>query len=184
MEISADEALALLKDPRNLLNKPEYVKLNNGGRSLGARGISDGMRKIIGAAAHHDTLASVAETFGVSPTTVAMAKKGNVGVNRHDPELAEAITEKVEASEKAVREAALTRLAEMFASSISPEALGTLKPREAVSAARDLSTVVEKMTPKADGAKTAVFIHIARERSEDEYDAVEVRTKEVKQDLG
>lgn len=171
MEITPERAAELLNDPRNYANSPTFVKKGNG-RTNGAKEIPHSIRAIIGAAAHHDTIASVAEAFDVSPSTVAQAKKGNVGVNRHDPDLKETIDEAVGKTKKDLREVALERLAGMFASVINDQNLATLKPRDAVGAAKDIATIVDKLTPKSNSPNVAVFVHQPRVRNEEEYGEV------------
>lgn len=178
MEIPADEAVALLKDARNLaVRQPTFIRGHGGSRNGSAgsggattnqgREIPQTLRILIGASAHHDSIKDVAESFGVSESTVAAAKAGRVGVNRYDKDLHEAV---VKASGKdTVREAAIERLAGMFASVINDQNLAAMKAREAVSAAKDLATIVDKLTPKQGGANIAVFVHAPRIKDEKEF---------------
>lgn len=172
MEISAQEAIELLKDPRNLANNPEFVKPSNG-RTQGAVAVPESLRTIIAVAARTGgTIAGVAAQFGVSESTVAQAKKGNVGVNRHDPEFKEKVDQIVGEQKKELRELALDRLAGMFASVINDQNLGALKPREAVSAAKDIATIVDKLTPKQSNTNVAVFVHAPNVREEKDFGEV------------
>lgn len=181
VEISPEEAAALLNDERNLARQQPnvtFLKSHNGSRGAGSREVPPMIRTLIGVAAHHDTLASTARAFGVSPSTVAQAKKGRVGVNRFDPELKETIDSTVASEKKDVRDVALSRLASMFESVIVDQNLSTLKVKDAVSAAKDLATVVDKLTPRAGGTNVAVFVHTPRVRDEAEYgDPIEVSYK-------
>jgi len=172
MEIDAARAAELLNDPRNLaVAHPTFVGKSNG-RTHGAKDIPQSIRTIIGVAAHHDTIKSVAHSFGVSTSTVMQSKKGNVGVNRHDEGMKETIDEVVGKQRKDLRELALDRVAGMFASVINDQNLGTLPIRAAVGAAKDLATIVDKLTPKQSGTNVAVFVHPPRVRGEEEYGEV------------
>jgi len=172
MEITAERAAALLNDPRNLaVAFPTFIKRENG-RTNGAKEIPSSIRTLIGVSAHRDTIASVAEAFGVSPSTVAQAKKGNVGVNRHDEDLKATIDEIVGKQKKDLREVALERLSGMFASVINDQNLGTLPVRAAVGAAKDIATIVDRLTPKANNTNVAVFVHPPRMKDESEYGEV------------
>lgn len=172
MEITAERAAELLNDPRNLaIAHPTFIGKTNG-RTHGAREIPQSIRTIIGVATHYDTLKSVSEAFDVSMSTAAQSKKGNVGVNRHSEEMKDTIDEIVGKQRKDLREVALERVAGMFASVINDQNLATLPIRAAVGAAKDLATVVDKLTPKQAGTNVAVFVHPPRVRSESEYGEV------------
>jgi len=188
MEISEEKAAELLAHPSNLWNKSQtkvvYKPLHNGGRTNGAKEIPPTIRALIGITAHHDTIASTMETFGVSQSTVSASKKGNVGVNRHDPDLKDAIDRGVEGETKSIREVALERLAGMFNGVINQQNLDAMKPVEAVRAAKDLATIVEKVTPKQKIGPTAVFISYVPPKEEREYPSVDVTAKIVRTEVG
>jgi len=172
MEITAERAAELINDPRNLaVAHPTFVAKANG-RTNGSKEIPQSIRTIIGVAAHHDTIASVAKAFDVSTSTVAQSKKGNVGVNRHDEGMKETIDEIVGAQKKELREIALDRISNMFASVINDQNLGTMPIRAAVGAAKDIATIVDRLTPKSAGTNVAVFVHPPRTRDESEYGEV------------
>ena len=169
MEISEEKAKELLEHPNNLLNNVHFVKLHNGSRN-GGKAVPSIIRELVGVAAHHDTIKEVAKEFGVSESTVAQAKKGNVGVNRHDPDLRERIDDQVENEKRSVRDLALDRISTMFATVITEENLASIdKPREAVAVAKDLAAIADRTTAKQATNQTAVFIHMTREKSEAEY---------------
>ena len=169
MEISEEEATKLLENPKNLANDVRFVKLRRGGRN-GGKAVPGLIRELIGIAAHHDTAKVVAKEFDVSKSTVAAAKKGNVGVNRHDSELRERIDSQVEDDTRSVRDVALDRVAHMLASTISPEALDGVKdPAKAVSVAKDLATIADKVQVRGPTVGNAVFISMPRVKAEDEY---------------
>ena len=169
MEITEEAAKELLEHPRNLLNNVHFVKLHNGTRN-GGKAVPSIMRELIGVAAHHDTIKATAEEFGVSESTVAAAKKGNVGVNRHDPDLKARVDNQVEEVKQSVRDLALDRISTMFANVITNENLAAIdKPREAVAIAKDLASIAERTAVKGPGNATAVFVHMTREKREEEY---------------
>ncbi len=169
MEISEQEAQELLNNPKNLANNVRFVKLRRGSRN-GGKEVPSVIRELIGVAAHHDTIKKTAEVFDVSESTVAAAKKGNVGVNRHDSELRERIDSQVEHDTRSVRDVALDRVAHMLASTITPENLDAVKdPAKAVAVAKDLAAIADKVSLKGPSTQTAVFVHMAREKDESEY---------------
>lgn len=173
-EISNELAEQLLDHGRN--GAARFVPLHRGGRGAGSREVPPVIRELIGLSANNgSTIKEVCKEFGVSQSTVSQAKKGNVGVNRHDPELAAKLEETKKDVKASVKDAALDRLAEMFATVITSENLaGISKVREAVVVAKDLATIVEKVTPKQGGNNVAVFIHQPRVKDESEYDSVDV----------
>ena len=184
MEISNEDAEALLSNPRNggplfsrsIISEKEvtYEPLHKGTRN-GGREVPPLMRELIGVSAHRDTLANTAGAFDVSVSTVAQAKKGNVGVSRHDPDLAGRIQTQVGKDAKAVKDLALERLAGMFASAITQEKLDAIpKVREAVTVARELAGIASSLTEKKEGGNVAVFIQYPRIKDEKEYDAVDL----------
>ena len=145
MEISEEEADRMLNHPKNLMNNVRFVKLRKGSRN-GGKEVPGIIRELIGIAAHKDTAKVVAGEFGVSESTVNAAKKGNVGVNRHDPELKDKIDTAVDEERKSVRDIALDRVAHMLATTITPENLdGVREPAKAVSIAKDLAAIADKV---------------------------------------
>lgn len=173
MEISEEEAAALLNHENNLLKpgrNPEVIfrRVHNGSRN-GGKEVPPMIREIVAVAAHHDTIASVSEAFHLSPSTVAAAKKGNIGVNRHDEELKERIDNHVREKVNSVRESALDRLSTLFAHSITDKALQDLKVREAVSIAKDLASVADKVQERGKEGPRVVFVNEIRVKDEAEY---------------
>ncbi len=169
MEITEEEAQKLLDNPKNLMNNVKFVKLRKGGRN-GGKEVPGIIRELIGIAAHKDTIKKTAEVFHVSESTAAAAKKGNVGVNRHDSELRERIDDAVEGEKKSVRDLALDRISSMFASTITADTLnGVRDPAKAVSVAKDLAAIADRVSLKGPTVGNAVFIHIPREKDESEY---------------
>ena len=183
MEISEQEAAALLNDDRNLLKpgrdpKVIFRRPHNGGRN-GGRAVPSMIREIVAVAAHHDTIHNVAEAFGLSDSTVAQAKKGNVGVNRHDEELRDKIDNHVKEKEDSIRDLALDRISTLFAHSITEANLQTMKVREAVSVAKDLASVAERVQDKRQQGPRVVFVNQIRVKDESEYgDPIIVAHKE------
>jgi hypothetical protein len=173
VEISEEEAAKLLNDERNLLKpgrNPEVIfhRPHNGSRN-GGRAVPPIIREIVAVAAHHDTIHSVAESFGLSDSTVAQAKKGNVGVNRHDEDLKDRIDNHVKEKVNSIREQALDRLSTLFAHSITDKKLQDVKLREAVSIAKDLASVAERVQDRGKEGPRVVFVNQVRVKDESEY---------------
>ncbi len=174
MEITEEEAQALLNHDNNLLKpgrNPEVIfrRPHNGGRGNGGTAVPSILREIVAVAAHHDTIKSVAEAFDLSPSTVAQAKKGNIGVNRHDPDLKDRIDNHVKEKSDSIRELALDRLSTLFAHTITDKKLQDLKVREAVSIAKDLASVADKVQERGKEGPRVVFVNEIRVRDEKEY---------------
>jgi hypothetical protein len=172
--------------------KPDAVhikKLHDGkrGPKPGTHRLSPSMRNLIGAAAEiSNNNATVAKEFGVSERQVANYRKGRAS---HDapivPAAKEEITEIVETQKEktlsSVKDKAVSSLHSLFDDPISPENLSTLKPREAISAAKDLATIVDKVTPKevVQDNRIQLVVFSPRQREESEYNVVEIEGREL-----
>jgi hypothetical protein len=170
----------------NLANKVEIRKLHEGGRKNGDTNLSPMMRTLIGAAAEVDqNNAKTAKTFGVSDRAVANYRKGRT--SHSTPIKAEAKTEVEEVVETVrdqkqdIKSKATSRLDSLFDGPISAENLQTLKPREAVSVAKDLATVIDRVSIRESGQDQKVQINIfaPRQREEKEYEVVDVSARDV-----
>jgi hypothetical protein len=168
MEISNDEAEALLSHPNNGARLPVFTK-DHRGMPEGTPRISPVFRTILGVAAHHDSIRDTAKLFGVGTHTVQAAKVGEHVSGAVIPEVKENVEAIISKGKSDVRKGALDALAGMFADTITQENLSTLKPREAVSAAKDLAVVVEKLSPKSAGGNVAVFVHAPQVKQEETF---------------
>jgi hypothetical protein len=183
---TVEESDERLQDEDNLCAKIDVKPLHVGGRKNGDKNISPMMRTLIGAAAEIDgNNAATARTFGVSDRQVANVRLGRTSHSETiDPVAKAEVAEVVEKSTDTrtqVREKASSRLASLFDSAISEENLATLKPREAISAAKDLATVIDRVTPKEGNSGNAVqfVIFAPRQKEEKEYETVDVESREV-----
>src|SRR3990172_419972 len=144
MEISEEEAQRLLNHPRNYSVRTAiaegvpssdnplptiYKPLHNGSRN-GGKEVPSIIRELIAVSAHNGTIKDTAEAFDVSMSTVAQAKKGNVGVSHHDPDLRDRIDKQIEKQDKNVKDLALDRLAHMFETVITPDNVSAIKTVE------------------------------------------------------
>jgi predicted transcriptional regulator len=144
------------------------------------------MRTLIGAAAEVDgNNAKTAKTFGCSDRAVANYRKGRTSHSQPVKATARAeveeVVEKVEKSGEGVKEKAKSRLESLFDGPISKENLATLKPREAISAAKDLATVIDRVSVREHGPeqKVQVVIFAPRQREEKEYEVIDVSARDV-----
>jgi hypothetical protein len=170
----------------NLCTKLLVKPLHVGGRKNGDNNLSPMMRTLIGAAAELDgNNAKVARTFGVSDRAVANYKVGRTSHSTAiEPAAASALTEVIEKGQDRraeAKEKAIDRLASLFDGPISEENLSTLKPREAISAAKDLATVIDRVTPKDQNVDNRVqFVVFApRQKTEKEYEAIDINAREI-----
>lgn len=170
----------------NVAAKLRVEPLHIGGRKNGDKNLSPMMRTLIGAAGElDDNNARTARAFGVSDRAVSNYRLGR---KTHEaaiePAAKSAVTEVVKAGidrRQEVKDKAITRLADMFDGPISKDNLDTLKPREAISAAKDLATVIDRVTPKEANVHQGVqfVIFTPRQKEESEYEVVDVDAREV-----
>ncbi len=158
-----------LDHPDNLCNKlVEFRPLHGGGKSVGDVNLPAPLRSLIANAALIDTQASVAKTFDVSPGGVSKIVKRETEAGR------------VESKSEKIRDKALDSLASLFESAITAESLSGMKPREAISAAKDLAAVVERVSDgKKDGPRVQYVVFSPRVRSEEEYEVIDVDAKRI-----
>lgn len=184
-----EQSDARLNHPENLANNVEYRKARNGGRAKGGKNLSPMMRNLIGAAARVDgNYASTARNFGVDERVVSHAAKGRTGQN--SPVKSEVVEEMEEIAKATVaerQEVILDKSYDAISSlfdddgPITPQNLKTLKPREAINAAKDLAAVVDRVTPKqqtGDG-KVNVVIFAPRVKDEKEYEAIDIDARTI-----
>jgi hypothetical protein len=170
----------------NLATTVEVRKLHVGGRKNGDTNLSPMMRTLIGAAAEVDqNNVQTAKAFGCSDRAVANYRKGRTSQSgpispAARAEVVEAAEEK-EKSGEGIKEKAKSRLESLFDGPISETNLSTLKPREAISAAKDLATVIDRVSVRDQGeaAKVQVVIFAPRQREEKEYEVVDVSARDV-----
>lgn len=194
MEVDNDFADSLLNDPRNYRNQSAAIKpdpslpsptlVNDYAGKAGGHGnagkprYTEEEKVLAGVLAHSFPVRDVAEVTGMSATTVQDVKRGNISNRRHDPELKDKIDDAIEEEAKtkqSVRDLALDRITALFADQLNEENLATIrKPREAAAVARDLATIAERVTVKAPGQGVTVIFHTPRQKSEDEYQAVDI----------
>lgn len=163
-------------------------KLHKGGRNNGDKNLSPMLRTIIGAAAELDgNNAETARTFGVSDRAVANYRRGrtshDTAIQPADKNAVEKVVEAGRDKRAEAKDAAIDRLASLFDGDgpISEDNIKTLKPREGIAAAKDLATVIDRITPKDANVDNRVqfVIFAPRQKEEKEYDVVNVDAREV-----
>lgn len=159
-----------LEHPDNLCNKlVEFRPLHGGGKSVGDVNLPAPLRTLIACAALESSQKSVARAFDVSEGGVSKIVKREVAEGR------------VESKNDKIREKALDSLASLFDQAITAEKLGGMKPREAVSAAKDLAAVVERVSPKTpEGPRVTFNVFSPRVRSEEEYEVVDIDARRIR----
>ena len=183
---SVKESDERLNSDDNIAAKVRVEPLHKGGKKHGDANLSPMMRTLIGAAAEVDgNNASTARTFGCSDRAVANYKLGRTSHSESiDPVARSEVQEQVEVltdKREGIKDKALSRLDSLFDGPISAENLDTLKPREGISAAKDLATVIDRVTPKDNIQDNRVqfVIFAPRQREEKEYETVDVEAREV-----
>lgn len=171
--LSATSVDARLNSPANLVNRLAVYRPLHQHKVNGRVDLPPLLRTIIGAAANvsEDTQKSLGDTFGVDQSTVSNAKHGKVN-GKGNGDLAVKIAQSVDK----VKEKAYDRLVSLFENNISEENLATLKTREAISAAKDIAAVIDRISPKSgdNGNKIAFVVYAPRIRGEQEYESIEV----------
>jgi hypothetical protein len=170
----------------NLATTVEIRKLHEGGRKNGDTNLTPLMRTLIGAAAEVDqNNAKTAKTFDVSDRAVANYRKGRTSHSTAVVPAARAEVEEVVETAKDqkqdIKSKATSRLDSLFDGPISQENLATLKPREAISAAKDLATVIDRVSVRqpGDDKRVQVVIFSPRQREEKEYEVIDVSSRDV-----
>jgi len=170
----------------NLAHKLVTKPLHVGGRKNGDNNLSPMMRTLIGAAAKlDDNNSSTAKAFGVSDRAVANYRDGKTSESMAvEPAAISALDKVVEQGRDRraeAKEKAIDRLASLFDGPISTENLDTLKPREAISAAKDLATVIDRVTPKDQSVDNRVqfVVFTPRQKEEKEYETIEINAREI-----
>lgn len=161
-----DERLA---HGENLCNKlVEFRPLHGGGKSVGDVNLPSSLRTLIANAALMDSQKSVARTFDLSQGGVSKIVKRETEEGR------------VESKSEKIRDKALDSLASLFDQAITADKLNGMKPREAISAAKDLAAVVERVSDgKKDGPSVKFVVFQPRVRSEEEYEIIDVDAKRI-----
>ncbi len=162
--MSPDEKLA---HPENLKNKiAEFRPLHAGGQHVGDVNFPPAIRTLIAATAVESSVKEAAKAFDLSTAGAAKIVKKEIEAGR--------IESKEDKADK-IKEKALDSLASLFDSAITADKLSGMKPREAISAAKDLAAVVERIAPKSSGGTGVTFVVFApRVRAEEEYEAIDV----------
>lgn len=178
-----------LERPDNYANNVEVRKLRDDdrGRKKGQKALSPMMRNLIGAAARIDGPKKAAETFNVSESSARHYEKGRVGQDQPLDHSARAEIRKHEDVIKEKREkivgSSYDRIAALFDDDgpVNTDNLKSLKPREAVSVAKDLASVIERVSPKEKdtGQRVQVVVFAPRQKEEKDYESIDIETRVV-----
>lgn len=133
------------------------------GRTLGANGIPDSLRELIGFQAHFEKASDVASAFGVAPITAHLAKE-----SRGHEEVGEKIKERL----GIVRDQALEKMLTAMGV-ISEDRIKKLKIRGALQVINGMAAVIEKTDSKIPQVVgNQVIVYAPQVRSELDYDRV------------
>jgi hypothetical protein len=169
----SETRLASSKNILNILPRVEVRPMN--GRVIGTKSkhIPPMVKRIIGEAAHmagkgNGETTAVAEAFDVHPNTVTRAKKETGEAREH--------------LDKEIHEKALDAIVGMFETTIIPEKLAKLEPKDATRAMKDLAKVAETFGPKKginfNGPTIVMFA--PNQHEEADYNIVEINPQDVK----
>lgn len=168
----------------NYANFVEVRKLRNDdrGRKEGRKTLSPMMRNLIGAAARIDGAKSAGKAFDVSESSARHYSKGRTGQEQPIVPAARAEVVKHEDNIKSKREKIVNgsydRIAALFDDDgpVNEENLKAMKPREAVSVAKDLAAIVDRVTPKEKdtGQRVQVVVFAPRQKEEKDYEVVDI----------
>lgn len=108
------------------------------GRTLGANGIPDSLRAVLGFQAHFEKATDVGEAFGVAPITAHLSKESR----GH-----EAARSKIQAGLNQVKDLALERML-VAMGAIQPEKIKVMKPLAALKIAKGMAEILENVSEK------------------------------------
>lgn len=172
--ISEEQAKERLDSPDNLLNRLRVKELKTAGRPAGKPNFSTMEKVLAGSLAHIVGNKEAADIVGMSPQHVMNIKNGKEG--------GEEVQEQIKTTIGKARDVALEKLVSSL-DALTPSKISSLKARDAAAVARDMSTVVDKLTPKEEGNKNnGVIVQIyAPQQHTDEtvYPVVEVGAEKV-----
>lgn len=178
-----------LARPDNLANFVEVRKLRDDdrGRKPGQKTLSPMMRSLIGAAARIDGPQAASKSFGVSVSSARHYGKGRTGQEQPLDHVQRDQVQKNEDNLKTKREKIVNgsydRIAALFDDDgpVSSENLKAMKPREAVSVAKDLAAIADKVTPREHdtGQRVQVVVFAPKIKEEKDYESIEIESRVV-----
>ena len=199
MLISTDEALARLRDPRNLATRHTRVNdpiarqtardkfptheddhsvikpLHNGGRRPGDTNLTDEMRALIGAEAQLSTLSETAERFNISHHHAHELANGKVYTEAGiDNELVSQINKKLNEPHSL----AVEKLTETLLALDSNKIKGMSKPKDIASVAAQLARIADSTSPlkqddEEERGSARIIIYSPTIKQENHYASVE-----------
>lgn len=190
--IDEKDALERLESDRNLSNLFEKAGIGHGGGSGSGRhhgeksnggGVNatqapEDVKILAGAFAMAENAKISAEIFGLNGAMVGYHKKGMPNRTEVNEEFREKVIEKKEEILIPIREKALKVVSDAL-ESISKEDFTNAKLRDKAAVAKDIATVVDKLSPKHGGSGVAIqfHIHAPAPRAEKEYRVIDVEVQ-------
>ncbi|MHC4648743.1 MAG: hypothetical protein ACYTBJ_25075 [Planctomycetota bacterium] len=173
----------------NYANFVEVRKLRDDdrGRKTGRKTLSPMMRNLIGAAARIDGAKSASKAFDVSESSARHYSKGRTGQEQPIVKAEKAEVEKhvdnIRTKREKITNGSYDAIAALFDDDgpVSAENVKAMKPREAVSVAKDLAAVVDRITPKEKdtGQKVQVVVFAPRQKEEKDYESIDIDARVV-----
>jgi len=133
------------------------------GRTLGANGIPDSLRAVIGFQSHFEGAKEVAQAFNIAPITAHLAKESR----GH-----EEARKRIQDGLGKVKDLALTRML-VAMGAITPEKIGKMKPLSALRIAEGMAGIIDKTSEKRETpVANNVVIYAPQVRQENTYEKI------------
>jgi hypothetical protein len=159
--ITQEAAEKRLTSPSNLVNTLDVRPLPRGGGKVGMRWHNSDEKLDIAEASLTQSSREVAETFGVSPSTVERISR--------DPSLQPQLGKKAEE----LRDLALDKLMASLGV-INDQTLSKVSARDASMIAANMSKVVDRLSPKAAPDNRVLVIYAPQQRDEKNFKVVDL----------
>lgn len=161
--VSSEEFEERLQHPNNIVHK---IKHDGKGRPKGVENIPQETRAVIGTLAKTVGPTTAAEIFDCSISQASNFSKGKTVSGEGNAELKAKVEAETENIHEVARDLVLKTLKIIDVESIREE-----KPRIQASIAKDLSTVIEKTSPKnAENNGVVIQIYAPKQDSVDKYE--------------
>lgn len=176
--LTSEEANARLENPKNILVDHRFLH-DTKGRKNGSKNLTHDQRVLVGTIANMTTAKEASKITGVNPMSAHLYSNGKTSVEKFDETLKQDIDERI----GDVKDKALNLLMKSMGL-ISDEDLVGAKLLEKTAVIRDMSGVIDKLTPKnkeqSDENHVHFHIHGPELTDESKFAAIEVSAKEVK----
>ena len=154
------------------IDRSNVVPLHKGKADKDSPQLSDGKKRLLGTMAYLEGTKKVADATGITPASISQYRNGRTGVHKPDEEGRKSL----ETKKAAAQESAIDKLLAVVGL-LDDEKLECLtKAKEITSVAKDLSTIVGKLTGKEAevGIVNNIVYYSPTQKEEKEYEVIDV----------